>query len=71
MQRQPLSEVRVYPGASGTFTLYDDDGVTNAYKAGGGRSAVLRWDDASRRLTADGKLPTGQSADALVKVMRP
>jgi alpha-D-xyloside xylohydrolase len=71
MQRQPLSEIRVYPGANTSFTLYDDDGVTNAYKAGGGSSATLRWDDASGRLTASGKLPSGQSAESLVKVVRP
>jgi alpha-D-xyloside xylohydrolase len=71
MQRQRLREIRVYPGANASFTLYDDDGVTNAYTSGGGRSAVLRWDDASARLTASGKLPTGQAAESLVKVIRP
>jgi alpha-D-xyloside xylohydrolase len=70
-QRQAVQEIRVYPGANASFTLYDDDGATNAYKAGGGRSALLRWDDAARRLSASGKLPTGQAADALVKVIRP
>ena len=70
-QRQALSEIRVYPGASSSFTLYDDDGVTNAYKSGGGRSAVLHWDDATHRLSASGKLPTGQEAPSLVKVIRP
>ena len=70
-QRQALSEIKVFPGANGSFTLYDDDGVTNAYKAGGGRSAVLRWDDSTHRLSASGKLPTGQSAETLVKVIRP
>jgi alpha-D-xyloside xylohydrolase len=65
--RQPLTEIRVYPGADGSFTLYDDDGVTNAYRTGGGRSAVLRWDDGQKRLIASGKLPTGQAVDALVR----
>jgi alpha-D-xyloside xylohydrolase len=68
-QRQPLTEIRVYPGANGSFTLYDDDGVTNAYKSGGGRSAVLRWDEQAHRLTASGKLPTGQDASALSKLV--
>jgi alpha-D-xyloside xylohydrolase len=71
MQRQAVSEIRVFPGANASFTVYDDDGVTNAYKSGGGRSAVLRWDDAAGRLVASGKLPTGQVASALVKVVRP
>ena len=68
--RQPLESIRVYPGADARFTLYDDDGVTNAYKDGkNGTSATLRWDDRTGRLSADGKLPTGQNAASLVQVM--
>ncbi|MGY2735533.1 glycoside hydrolase family 31 protein [Sphingomonas sp. UYP23] len=66
--RQPLESIRVYPGRSTSFTLYDDDGVSNAYRKGTA-GTVLRWDDASGRLTASGKLPGGQDAAALVKVM--
>jgi alpha-D-xyloside xylohydrolase len=67
--RQPLAELRVFPGADGSFALYDDDGVTNAYRNGGGRSAVLRWDDRARRLTASGALPSGQQVQSLVKIV--
>lgn len=68
--RQPLESIRVYPGADAHFTLYDDDGVSNAYKGGkNGSSATLRWDDRAGRLSADGKLPTGQNAASLVQVM--
>ncbi|GGB41629.1 hypothetical protein GCM10011380_33900 [Sphingomonas metalli] len=66
---QRLEKIRVYPGRDASFTLYDDDGVTNDYKTGKGRSTVLRWDEASGRLTASGKLPTGQSLDGLVEVV--
>ncbi len=66
--RQALESIRVYPGRSTSFTLYDDDGVSNAYRKGGA-STVLRWDDASGRLTASGKLPGGQDAAALVTVI--
>ena len=69
MQHQALSEIRVFPGADASFTLYDDDGVTNAYKSAGGRSAVLRWDDRAKRLTGSGKLPTDQSATSLLKLI--
>ncbi|WP_413061589.1 TIM-barrel domain-containing protein [Sphingomonas carotinifaciens] len=70
--KQPLEAIRVYPGRDVSFTLYDDDGTTNAYKkAGGGRSATLRWDDAAGRLTASGKLPTDQNPATLVQVIRP
>jgi alpha-D-xyloside xylohydrolase len=64
--RQKLDSIRVYPGRSTSFTLYDDDGVSTRKT---GTSAVLRWDDGTKRLTASGKLPTGQDAATLVKVM--
>jgi alpha-glucosidase/alpha-D-xyloside xylohydrolase len=52
---QQMSEpttIKIYPGANGTFTLYDDDGHTLAYQAN--RDAVwikFNWDDARRSLT--------------------
>jgi len=67
--KQALSEIRVFPGRDATFTLYDDDGVTNAYKKGGGKSATLRWDEASKKLSANSALPTGQSPAPLVKII--
>uniref|UniRef100_UPI001F572B06 DUF5110 domain-containing protein n=1 Tax=Sphingomonas sp. BAUL-RG-20F-R05-02 TaxID=2914830 RepID=UPI001F572B06 len=66
-----LESIRVYPGRDASFTLYDDDGVTNAYRNGGGTSATLHWDDATKRLTASGRLPTGQDAAKLVQVVQP
>ncbi|WP_419810063.1 TIM-barrel domain-containing protein [Sphingomonas sp.] len=66
---QPLETIRVYPGRDTRFTLYDDDGMTNAYRTGGGRAATLMWDDASGRLTASGRLPTGQALAPLVRVV--
>ena len=67
--KQALSEIRVFPGRNASFTLYDDDGVTNAYKKGAGKTATLRWDEASKKLTASGALPTGQAPAPLVKVI--
>jgi alpha-D-xyloside xylohydrolase len=69
--KQALAEIRVFPGRDASFALYDDDGVTNQYRSGGGKTATLRWDDASGRLSAGGALPTGQAFQPLVKVMRP
>ena len=43
-------EVLLYPGADGTFTLYEDDGVTNAYEKGQCSRITFQWNDASRRL---------------------
>jgi len=67
--KQALSEIRLFPGRNASFTLYDDDGVTNAYKKGGGKTATLRWDEASKKLTASGALPTSQAPAPLVKVV--
>ncbi|WP_242139524.1 MULTISPECIES: TIM-barrel domain-containing protein [unclassified Sphingomonas] len=64
--RQQLDSIRVYPGRSTSFTLYDDDGVSNRKT---GSSATLRWDDTTKRLSASGKLPTGQDPAGLVKIM--
>jgi len=53
--------LRVYPGADGHITWYDDDGVTYAHERGQFMRADCRWDDAARTLTiardATGRLP--------------
>lgn len=67
---QKLEQIRVYPGRNTSFTLYDDDGTTNDYRTKGGRSATLTWDDAAGRLSASGRLPSGQDAAGLVQVVK-
>ncbi|WP_315760272.1 TIM-barrel domain-containing protein [Sphingomonas sp. Y38-1Y] len=69
-EKQALKAIRVYPGRDARFTLYDDDGVTNAYQRGGGMKAELVWNEASGRLSASGRLPSGQDAASLVEVVR-
>jgi alpha-glucosidase (family GH31 glycosyl hydrolase) len=44
-------EVRVHPGADGTFTLYEDDGRTFDYRKGEWMGIAMAWDDRARRLT--------------------
>jgi alpha-D-xyloside xylohydrolase len=44
-------ELRIYPGANGRFTLYDDDGQTYAYEHGAYSTIPLRWNDATHTLT--------------------
>lgn len=41
----------VYAGANGSFTLYEDDGLTYGYERGESSRISLGWDDASRTLT--------------------
>jgi alpha-glucosidase/alpha-D-xyloside xylohydrolase len=45
----PLS-VHLYPGASGRFQLYEDDGVSYSYAKGDWMGIDLEWDDPGRLL---------------------
>ena len=67
-EKQALESIRVYPGADARFTLYDDDGTTNAYRKGG-MKAELVWDDKAKTLTSKTKLPTGQAISGLVQIV--
>ena len=44
-------ELRIYRGADGTFTLYEDQGDTYAYEKGAHAVIPIRWDDKSATLT--------------------
>lgn len=44
-------EIRVYPGADGAFTLYEDEGDNYNYEKGQFSEIRMSWDDAGRRLT--------------------
>ena len=44
-------EIRVYPGADGSFTLYDDAGDGYAYEQGEKATIPLTWNDATKTLT--------------------
>ncbi len=41
----------VYAGANGSFRIYEDDGLTNAYEHGAMAWIPVSWDDAARTLT--------------------
>jgi alpha-glucosidase/alpha-D-xyloside xylohydrolase len=43
--------VQVYPGANGSFTLYEDDGSTFNYRNGEWTGIALAWNDRRRQLT--------------------
>jgi alpha-glucosidase/alpha-D-xyloside xylohydrolase len=45
--------LRVYPGADGDFTLYDDDGISQAYLSGDAAFTRIRWNDRMRMLTVE------------------
>ncbi len=44
-------EIRVYPGANGKFTVYEDDNETYDYEKGRYATYDLIWNDATRSLT--------------------
>ena len=46
----PLT-LHVYPGADGTFTLYEDDGHSFDYRQGEWMGIAMRWQDDERRLS--------------------
>jgi alpha-D-xyloside xylohydrolase len=43
-------EIRIYPGANGTFTLYEDENDNYNYEKGAYSTIEFRWDDEKRTL---------------------
>jgi alpha-D-xyloside xylohydrolase len=68
-QRQTITQVRVYPGANGDFTLFSDDGKTYAYEKGGGSITKLHWDDAAQRLKHEGPAGWSETDAKVVEVV--
>jgi alpha-glucosidase (family GH31 glycosyl hydrolase) len=59
---EPVAEpttLRVYRGADGAFTLYDDDGTSQDYVRGRGTWTRLAWDDRRMTLTIAPGAPAG------------
>ena len=69
--KQVIAELKVYPGANGTFQLYDDDGRSYGYETGkGATTTTLIWDDAHARLSAAGDdKALVKAAPGLVRIM--
>jgi alpha-D-xyloside xylohydrolase len=44
-------ELRIYPGANGTFTLYNDEGDNYNYERGAHATTTITWSDADRTVT--------------------
>jgi alpha-D-xyloside xylohydrolase len=49
--QNPVLELRVYPGADGNITLYDDDGTTYGYEQNQRSIINVSWDEQLKRLT--------------------
>ncbi len=46
-------ELRIYPGADGSFALYEDENDNYDYEKGVHATITFHWDDVARRLTID------------------
>jgi alpha-D-xyloside xylohydrolase len=46
-------EIRIYPGANGEFTLYEDENDNYGYEKGLYSLITFQWSDAQRQLTID------------------
>jgi alpha-D-xyloside xylohydrolase len=44
-------EIRIYPGADGSFILYEDENDTYNYEKGAFSTISFKWDDAKRQVT--------------------
>ena len=51
MEKVDPIELRVYPGADGSFTLYEDEGDNYDYESGVHATIPFIWDDSARTLT--------------------
>ena len=48
-------ELRIYPGADGDFTFYEDENDGYAYQKGAHATIAMHWDDAAKTLTLGGR----------------
>jgi alpha-D-xyloside xylohydrolase len=60
-------ELRVYPGADGDFTLYEDEGTNYNYEKGKRATIAMHWDNQSRTLTLGER---SGSFDGMLKLRR-
>ncbi|HEY6902083.1 MAG TPA: DUF5110 domain-containing protein, partial [Puia sp.] len=59
---EPVTEpttLRVYPGADGAFTLYEDDGISQDYLKGKASWIRMTWNDKTRTLSLSNGAPGG------------
>ncbi|HEY4107620.1 TIM-barrel domain-containing protein [Puia sp.] len=54
--------LRIYPGADGDFTLYDDDGISEDYLRGTATWIRMSWNDATKTLTLQPGAPAGMTS---------
>jgi alpha-glucosidase/alpha-D-xyloside xylohydrolase len=70
-QKQEIAAVRIYPGANGDFTLYQDDGSTYTYEKSGGQITNLHWDDAQQHFSHTGANAWIKPDSDLIEIVHP
>ena len=45
--------LKIYRGANGKYTLYDDDGISLDYLQGDSVQTLIKWDDAAKKLSLE------------------
>ncbi len=75
--RQYTSEIvnepttlRVYSGANGKFTLFEDEGINQEYLNGKGTWTKIVWNDGSKKLTLSPGEPKGSTNVAVAKTFK-
>jgi alpha-D-xyloside xylohydrolase len=66
---QTIASVRVYPGADGSLSLFEDDGKTYGYEKGGGSITRLTWNDGAQQLKHEGAPAWSGADDSVVTVV--
>ena len=64
-------ELRIYPGADGDFTFYEDEGDSYRYENGAHATMSIHWNDATRTLTMGDReggpgMPTGHTFNVVI-----
>ena len=65
-------ELRIYPGADGDFTFYEDEGDSYRYEKGAHATISIHWDDAARTLTMGDRegsypgMPSGHTFNVVI-----
>ena len=49
---EPMT-LKIYRGANGQYTLYDDDGISLNYLQGDSVQTLIKWDDAAKALSIE------------------
>jgi alpha-glucosidase (family GH31 glycosyl hydrolase) len=70
---EPVSEpttLRIYGGADGEYTLYEDDGVSQEYLTAKGSWTRMTWNDRTKQLTIEPGAPKGATNIVTTRVFR-